>query len=278
MQGTKQERERRRIERWFKRTGPMVNVSDEAFDLLGRRLSARTRAGLTCSPLVLLACAVYASALFEFPSTFSDAAQERWSKVFAGRTLITFALLAICWLLTNRLTSRAEQWIGVSLPRRTSRGSAVPLRSMLGRARMSILVATITLEAALLVPLFALGYGWFAWWFLAAYLGALALTTLGLRQASTRATVAMDPSSLAIDERLRSDDSFRATNPLSSLIVAFPALGLSGGPSGFILVWGFAGAIILLMNSLGIYIHPWQQPVRRLNEAERSAFIGINGR
>jgi hypothetical protein len=258
MSGTKETREWRRIERWFKGSGPMTNVSDEAFDLLGRRLAARTRAWLTCSPLLVLSGAAYISLILRFPSSFDDAAEERWTKLYTSRALVAYALLAIATLVANHLTSRAEQRIGAALPRRTSRGAAVPLKMMLGRARLSILVATITIEGALAVPLFVLGYGWFAWSFLAAYLVACALVALGMRQASTRATVAMDPTSLAIDERLRSEDGYRATNPLTSIILAFPAVGLMNGPSPFILVWGFGGLAVLLLWSWGLQSRPWQ--------------------
>jgi hypothetical protein len=276
MGGTKDSRERRRVERWFKFTGPMAGVSDEAFDLLGRRLTARTRARLMCSPLVVLAAAFFISILFEFPSSFDDAAQERWSKLYASRALAAYALLAIATLVANHLTSRAEQRIGAALPRRSTRGDKVSLSMMLGRARLSIVVATITIEGALLVPLFVLGY-WFAWGFLAAYVVACALVALGVRQAATRATVAMDPTSLAIDERLRSNDSFQAANPLSLIIMAFPVVGLQGGPSGFILVWGVAGALILVVMSLGVHFQPWRRPVR-LTPSARSAFAGTGAR
>jgi hypothetical protein len=273
MGGTKETRDWRRIERWFKSAGPMANVSNEAFDLLGLRLAARFRARLVASPLFVLAAAIFVSILFDFPSSFDDAAQERWSKVFASRALAAYALLAIATLVASHLTSRAERRIGAALARRSSRGDKVSLPMMLGRVRLSILVATITIEGALVVPLFVLGYGWFAWGFLAAYLGACALTALGVRQAATRTTIAMDPTSLAIDERLRSIDSFHAANPLSSIILAFPAVGLHAGPSGFILVWGFAGAFILVLMSLGMRSHPWHQPLRPLPPA-RSTLAG----
>jgi hypothetical protein len=68
----------------------------------------------------------------------------------------------------------------------------------------------------------------------------------------------MDPTSLAIDERFRSEDSYRATNPLNSMIFAFPAMGLMNGPAPFILVWGLGGLTVLLLWSWGLQSRPWQ--------------------
>jgi hypothetical protein len=243
-----------RVKRWFKHTGDMPYVPAEAFDLLNRRLAARARSLLICSPLLAAAVALYMPVLF----TFGGADTDRWGRTFAARALPAFALLTIAFLLANRITVRAERRIGQELPSRATRATAVSLRTMLGRYRTLTLLITITVEVALMAPLLTLQTAWFAWAYVTAFAAAVALSAFGVKQAATRPTLAMDPVSLAIDERLRSNDAYQATAPLTLLITAFPAVNIQHGPGWLILVWGASGSVILLLRAFGTQNHPWQ--------------------
>jgi hypothetical protein len=255
MGGTKEARDWRRIERWFKHNGAMANVSDEAFDLLGLRLRARNRALLRCAPLFLVAAAI----LF-WPGGYhyDEAGSPAFNRTFATRSLIAYAVLACAALLINVLTTRANRRIAETLPRRTSRGTAVSLKLLLGTVRLTYLAVAVGIEGALAVVLLVEKIEWVAWIFLVAYVVACSLVALGVRQAATRPTVAVDPTSLAIDERMRSEEAFGALSPLFALIIAFPGGIAQSGPVWLSLLWFAACVPVLLLSTWAGLTRPWQ--------------------
>lgn len=79
-----------------------------------------------------------------------------------------------------------------------------------------------------------------------------------VRQAATRATIAVDPVSLAIDERLRSDQAFSAASPLFLLMFAFPA-SVTGNAAGRLgVVWSLAGMAVFLLWIWAFVSRPWR--------------------
>jgi hypothetical protein len=125
---------------------------------------------------------------------------------------------------------------------------------MLGRARMTFLVVALTLEAGFAVTLLAVGHGWLAWAFPLTFAVACGFVVAGVRQAATRATVATDPVSLTIDERLRSQDTFSATLPLLFLVGVLIAgnTGTTYGP-------GWLDDAALLGGLLILALRPWSE-------------------
>jgi hypothetical protein len=180
-------------------------------------------------------------------------------------------------LLSQRLAARIRAWrqsapllaigVGVSIAALVTatgwgRKPAIPLRLMLGRVRIAFLTLASLLHGGLAVTLLAATAGWFRWLYLGAVLIAYALTTFGIRQAGTRATLALDSSSLAIDERLRSEDAFHAAFPLYLLSFAlFPGATAVDAHWMWQLSFGVGITVFLLFGLAGI-CRPWQ-PLRR---------------
>jgi hypothetical protein len=244
-------RDSRRAERWIVRSGGLTYLTPDAFGLLVRRLADRHRARVRCIPLFVLAVVVYLPA-------FHGLGAGNWDRTFSARCLAAFAILALTGLLLNGLNSRAEQRLARTLPNRASRGTALSLRMMLGLPRMTFLVAAAVLEASLSVTLLVRHTGWLTWRYPAAYLVACALAAFGLKQAATRATMAADPVSLAIDERLRSEQAFYATSPLVALVFAFPASVTGNAADWLGIVWSLAGMAILLLWLWATVSRPWR--------------------
>jgi hypothetical protein len=85
------------------------------------------------------------------------------------------------------------------------------------------------------------------------------LVVVAVRQAATRATVAADATSLAIDERLRSDEAFAATGPLFFLLLVFPASTIfANSPTWLATMWAVAAVIIAVLRVWGEGRPPWQ--------------------
>ena len=60
-------------------------------------------------------------------------------------------------------------------------------------------------------------------------------------------TVAVDPVSLAIDERFRSMDAFHVAYPMIFLMPAFPSGGFTHSPSWLQLVWLIAIVVLCVL-------------------------------
>jgi hypothetical protein len=257
MQGTKDDRDRRRAERWISRTGGLASVSEAAMDLLARRLAARRRVALRWMPLALVPIGIAGVAVVRGLSPASSSSDVGW--VFAA-----YALVLVWGVLIYGRISSAERGIGRTLPQRVSRGTAVDIRTMLGWARAVCLVTTVTAEAGLAVVLLWAATGWLPWIYAAAFTMAAGFVAVGVKQSATRATIAVDPFSLTIDERLRSEDAFDATGPLYIWMWAFPfeTVARAGRPWLDLLWLGvFVGTSLLRV--WGAQSRPWRSQTPR---------------
>jgi hypothetical protein len=223
--------------------------------LLLRRLDARRRVALRCAPFLVACLAILGWPLVESLRTGELVAD----RTYASWLTVGYALFALTIVVSERLASRAERRIGQTLTQRVSRGAPVSVPMMLGRVRMASLVVTLVLEGALAATLLAAGHGWFAKAFPLAFAVSCGLVVIGVRHAATRATIALDPVSLAIDERLRSQDAFSATLPLMFLV--YVLLGLSTTTSGLRwldLAWKLSAVIILALRLWAEFSAPWK--------------------
>jgi hypothetical protein len=254
MDATYGERDRRRTQRWLKHNHGLV-TSPEAFELLCRRLAARRRVALRCAPFLV---AVLAIVGWPFVDSLRTGELVR-DRTYASWLMVGYALAALIIVAIERLASHAERRIGQTLTQRVSRGAAASVPMMLGRARMSFLVVTLVLEGALAAILLAAGHGWLANVFPVAFAVSCGFVVIGVRHAATRATIALDPTSLAIDERLRSQEAFSATLPLVFLAYVF----VGSDPSGLRwldLAWGLSAIICLALRLWGELSPPWSAP------------------
>jgi hypothetical protein len=257
MHGTKDGRNRRRAERWIARTGGLASVSEAALDLLARRLAARRRILLRWLPVLLLPVGVTGVVIVRGFGTAGSRADVRW-------VLASYALLCALMVMIDGRISRAERRIGRTLPHRVSRSTAVNVPTMLGRARTTCLVTTLTAEAGLALVLLWVGAGWLAWTFVAAFTVACGLVAVGMRQSATRATIAVDPFSLTIDERMRSEDAFAAAGPLYVWMFAFPFETVAqAGRSWLFLLWGAVFVGTSLLRVWGVASRPWRPETPR---------------
>jgi MFS family permease len=243
----------RGAQRWVKQSPGLGYVTPEAFGLLARRIAARYGSALWGIPFAGACVVILASA----SSLSSSQGTVVGDEAYAKWGLVAYVLIAIGGIVTTSVASRAERRIGRSLPHRVSRGTAVSIPSMLGRSRTAFLAAALSIESALAVTLLAVNAGWFAWAFLLAVAIGAAMIAVGLWQASTRPTVAVDPVSLAIDERFRSSDAFHVAYPMIFLMVAFPSGGFTHSPSWLQLVWLIAIVALCALLGWGVLRAPW---------------------
>jgi hypothetical protein len=81
---------------------------------------------------------------------------------------------------------------------------------------------------------------------------------LGIRQTLSAPTLAVDPFSLAIDERLRAEAAFSAISPMAMLIFAFPsALLLESSPEWLSRPWTFCSMGLIGLWVVATLRTPW---------------------
>jgi hypothetical protein len=223
MYGTNVDRGARRAQRWITRTGGLVYVSPEAFALLVRRLAARRRVAWWCLPAWLLAFVVITAGTTTEP-TLGTAG---WTRAFAPRALAGFGVVVIAAAVSAALNARADRRIGETLRHRVSRGTSVSVWTVLGPARVTYALVAFAVDASLGLAIVALQPGWLVSTYLSGLLAVSGFVIVGVWQAASRATLAVDPVSLAIDERLRSEDAFAATSMLTLLLLVIPSSALT---------------------------------------------------
>jgi hypothetical protein len=270
MHGTNS-RSYRRTQRWLAASGVGIELSDQAWGLLSLRLAARSRAVLWCAPLFL--AAVGSLGWAAVPT--AESGTPAWDRRFAACFLLAIGCLAVATIVGNLLGGAAERRIAAGLPRRVSRAAAVPLRVILGGVRCIFLVTAIVLEAASAVTLLITHAGWLAPVYLAAVCAIDAWVAVVLRRAANRPTIALDASSLAIDERLRSLDAFSAAGPLYLLQLAFPAsLIFHATPQWLPLPWLVEFAIVSGLWILAQVSNPWRAASSRTTGPLSTAIPG----
>jgi hypothetical protein len=231
----------------------MSYVSPEAFGLLTRRLAARRRAAFRVAvPLCLLVTALLGLSAVEGWSAAGPSGSQRSTSDWR---LVAYAVLVAGLLVVSEVQLRVDRRIGENLPQRVSRGTAVSTRMMLGRFRMAFVVTAVTVEATLGITALVLQPGWFAWSYLGGFIFVCGFVGVGLRRAATRATIAVDPVSLAIDERLRSNEAFATAGLLYSLMFAMLPGAITNPP--LILLWFIATVVISGLWMLGHVRRPW---------------------
>ena len=186
----------RRARTWLRQTGGVVGLSEPAWLLLAVRLRARRRAALRILVPALLG--MFVAGIVFVPD---NSAAELTTMVVAF--VATAALLrgVGVWEL------RASETFAQHLHGRTSRGRSVGPAEILGAVRVAAYGVVLTAQVVFLVGvavsypvhvavaadlLFVVEWSSIAWL---------------VADAARRPTVAVDPSSVAIDERLRSQDA-----------------------------------------------------------------------
>lgn len=197
-----------RVARWMSRRGRGLRLSAAAALLLAPRLRVRWRAG------VVSAVAVLAFYVWWFPVAIPLSLHQDPDWPFAPFVqasvylVMTAVVLAFVWFTRWR-----DRLIAAELPLRVTRTGAVGVRTVLGTAGC---VAVAAAGVVHLVILVVLARNWPAAVSLS-YAGGLLVVTAAmlvvLRAVLRRPTVALDDSSLAIDERLRAQDAMAALTP-----------------------------------------------------------------
>lgn len=251
-----------RAQQWLDRTGGLPAVPAVAGDLLTRRLAERRRLGRRW---VLPAGAVAALLLLWtlVDTLVSGPTDHRAWQHFAYRYVGVIAVLGLARLGVLGSVARAERRLAAGLPERVSRGRQVPLREVLGPARWRYLLVALGLEAAGAVALVLVDGGWLAALYVPLLVGVLVLVAVGVRLAVDRPTVAVDAVSLAVDERLRSEEVLLAVAPLSLVVFAFPPVLVAQAPAAWLaLPWGVCGIGLAVLWAVVQARQPWTSPGR----------------
>lgn len=133
---------------------------------------------------------------------------------------LTPTILLTCHgVLSRELTARFDRRIAAGLTRRVTRGAHVPIRMMLGRSRIACAWSVIVLAVIAGARGLDVLSRW-RWPFLAWLAATSALTALQVWRVMTRPAIASGPESLAVDERLRSNDAFQAITMLGLCMTA----------------------------------------------------------
>jgi hypothetical protein len=252
MRTTREERDQRRAETWLLKSGGLDHVSPEAFDLLRSRLRARQRARWIGSPLPVLA-------LLLVLSQFNLVGDSDYARRYSGRYLLAIGLLMGWVLLVAELGRRADHRIGTTLATRLTRDERVSWPRLFGRPRLIFLIVATSVEVIFAIGLAIVAPGGQALDFAIGLGAACALAGLGIGRAMSRETIALDDVSLAIDQRLRSDEAFSASVGLYLVVFVVPGSSLFDLlPFWFGEVWVAGVLVILALQAWGRSRPPWK--------------------
>jgi hypothetical protein len=203
----------RRVRRWLdSERGFVARPTSTAWELLSRRLHARRTAGLVSVPLVLLAVVSYGAS---FAGYRHDPSANHWRHI--GLLSLGMAFLVLALITWQELAHRGDRRIAATLQQRVGRGAHRGVLPILGRRAALVAAVALVGQGGLALVLLATGAGWLGWTYLAGYLVTTAVTWLRLRRVSAQPALAVDPSSLLIDHRLRTWDALQAGLPLCAL-------------------------------------------------------------
>jgi hypothetical protein len=259
MRATKISRDDRRAQRWLTRSGMPGPISPAAWDLLAPRLSVHART--TRMLIALVAVVVAAWVPLVMWGQLGPAGDPRWSDEFATRWFVLLVIVDLLALAAKEVNARADRALARSLAHRVTRAEAVPLRVILGRVRSAFLVSAVTLDAAIAIAISFVHAGWLGWGYPIAVLVAGAIVAVGIARDRARPTIAVDPVSLAIDERQRAQDVFLNLQQLVYLpMIALPALSASAKPTLWLvpLMLGIFSVLVALSAWAGSS-PPWGQ-------------------
>jgi hypothetical protein len=238
----------------------MPGLSPAAWALLVARLRCRTRAVKT---VILALVVTVAGSVAIAVWLWSMRSWPGWVRSPGTTTAIGFGLLDLLMLGARELAARAENALAVTLPHRVGRAQAVPLRVILGPVRKVFLLTSLTLAAVLVVAIPFAHADRYAWTYAFVFAGAMAAVLIQIRRSLTRATIAIDATSLAIDERLRAQEVLTAMMPLSAMF--YVPMGLSTWPlpsTWFLLLWAFSTAATMGLWVWAAAQPPWQSSPR----------------
>ena len=195
-----------------------------------------------------------------FPENPTDSAVH----AYALRTGVATAIVGLLVVGLAEAQRAADRRIAKTLPLRFSRPEHVPWLIIVGRVRALFLLVALTGQAAVVVALFlapAAKFGAYRYGVLIAFVGCTAAAVLGVTRQVRRPSVAVDAASLAIDERLRSQDAFLAVWPLMYLAIeSSTGLNTFNPPA-----WLFFMSTAITVLSFATYIwaqsvSPWPKP------------------
>lgn len=259
------ERDVGRAVRWLSRNRWPLPFPREAGDLLATRLAVRNR--IKNGALAVLGAIVLLTFIWDITSTAPATEQEAAASLREGR-LVRFAffcLPSLLFLAGLRAAVVVDRRIAQGLPQRMSRTATPPALVVLGRVRAVVLAAVVVLGGASCTAVWMTQPMAFAVTVTVLVFVAVGFSLLGVRTALRRPTVAFDVLTLALDERLRSEEA-----SLAGLMPVYPVVMLMtvsppspGQTTGWYLV-----SMVCSLTVLGLLIPAtWRQGRGRQQEA-----------
>lgn len=275
------ERDVRRAVRWLERSGGLLPVTREVGDLLARRLAARHRIVLRVLPLVVLAGVITLVGTWSDVPTGEDPAagtgipgdrRPEESLPLLG----LFAVASGARLVLELLVAAADRRIARSLPHVVRREHRAPTWVVLGRVQAGALALGVGLTGVSIAVVWASRPTWPAATVSVLALLAVGCCLLSVQVVVRRPAVAVDGVSLAVDERLRTEEA------ASTLVVLFLcSLTLSNhGQNLGDGAWGTISTICTLAGMAALVvvaIRPGWRPERRQTWAEPVRDVQVSG-
>jgi hypothetical protein len=205
-------RDDRRVGRWLgTQRGFVGQPSAAAWDLLSQRLRVRRNAGVASIPLFVLVGVAFGASVASYGSLSDNA----WWHI--GLILPGVVFLAAALMLWQELAYRVDHRIAAGLAQRVSTAAPRGMLPILGRRGTALVAAEVVTQGAIALALLVSDSGWLGWAYLACYLATCAYTWISLRRIRSQPVVAVDPSSLILDHRLKTADAIQAAIPLCTL-------------------------------------------------------------
>lgn len=213
-------------------------------------------------PPAVVTAGVWVWLMVRVPLGESD--QARWARQFGIKLFVLIVIVTLATIAVGEINTRAERAMARGVAHRISRAEAVPLRVILGPVRSAYLAATLVLQAAIAVAVPFASAGWVGWAYPVAFVVVAAMVMLAITRATARMTVALDLTSLAIDERLRAQDVFGSISSLHMLLFAFSfAVITSPNPASWLLpLWVGSCVVIFGLFLWAQMSAPWHHQAK----------------
>jgi hypothetical protein len=242
-----------RVDQWLSREGSMGYLSWESASLLDRRLAVRRRANALFSAAAVLAVAAIGMSTASAGNTVGAGAVSgsvmRW-------WLLAAVLLAAASVGRACLVARGERALTEGLTRRVTSDRLMTLWRRLGVSRSIAVLLVLAVNVWVLIALPALGAsGALVALYAASLIVVFSCSAVVARRLLLSPTVAIDESSLTIDQRLRANDLMTSMLPLLLTAVGICApIDISNGTGAadtlstaiFLLVFAF-----VMLDALG---------------------------
>lgn len=226
MRATKRLTPEQYTDRWLQRHGADLGpLSASTKDLLTNRLTARRHHLWIVLPIYLLTAVLCLFVTLYTPVRDTLSHLTDWGRgPIPGYAIAAFqisgllTIIAVLW--KQELDRQADRRLGAQLTHRITRGHTVSLRTVLGRRGRSFINAALIMNSMLVVALMASAHGWTPVFHFAAFAVVGLLAILSIRRALSRPTLAVDQTSIVLDERLRYVEVLNG----AAIMVAFVAL------------------------------------------------------